>query len=503
MPNQAFISVNNLTLKRGGKTLFSHLSFQVLPGDRLAILGGSGSGKSSLLQALLGRAVRSECSLFCCKGRNPVVSEGEIWIFGRPLERRREWVDWFAANAGVLFQSGALFEGKTVKENLTFPFRHSPLRIDDIPRKPDKERLLELLRQVELLAPDDGPDVGDELLSRPVTELSGGQRKRLALARALALRPRLLLLDEPTSGLDTATAEAIADTIRLLSERDGVAVLCITHDPFFIERLACNKKIDISSTQTILDKGDVVTQPVSELSRSMGRKRTWMGLSWMIFMQFVQRLLRLLVDGVALCVPVALIAGAGLVIQAVAGPRLIQKFLAQGVAMGVFLGMGTIIPALLVIGLSASGMAGELTQRKHNDQLEYLRLLRIPPVKYLGVPIILALMVAMPLLICVTEYLMLVGGALALKLFEVRSSITAAYFWNQVWQIVTPVMWQRSIIKGVAHGSLIGITVCCCGFTGGAGEQGLRRAISICVLIASLAIIVNDVLWSWYWAGQW
>lgn len=496
-----YIRVADVTLCRGGKTLFEGLSFDLGPGDRLAVMGGSGTGKSSLLQALLGRANWGDEA--GRGGRLPGITQGAIHIGGIPHSQRRDWVGWLAANAGVLFQSGALFEGRSVADNLAFPFKHAPVRRLGLPRRPDAEQLAELLHQVGLLSQDASPAKRDEMLRKPVTNLSGGQRKRLALARAIALQPRLLLLDEPTSGLDTDNAAAVADTIRSLSERDGVAVLCITHDPVFVERLGCNKRIEIGVETNNMQAPGAEYPRKSVLLDAGVQPRPWGDTVVMVGQQALVRLGRLLVDGVSLCIPVALIAGAGLVIQAVAGPRLIQAFLAQGVVVGVFLGMGTIIPALLVIGLSASGLTGELAQRKHDNQLEYLRLLQIPPVLYLGVPIGLSLLLAVPALIWASEFLMLVGGAVALKAFEARSAVTSALFWDQVWRLVTPEMWYRSAIKGITHGALIGVVACSCGFMSGPGEHGLRRAIFWCVLLSSLAIILGDVLWSWHWAGQW
>ena len=499
MGRSPFISVNDLTLVRGGRILFRDLSFELFSGDRLALMGGSGSGKTTLLQALLGRAVVGEPG--GRKNRIPAIAEGFVEIGGIPQTRRREWAGWLSANAGILFQSGALFEGWSVRDNLAFPFRHAPVLRAGVPRKPDRQCLINLLVSGGLLAADANFEQGEDLLRRRVTDLSGGQRKRLALARALALKPRLLLLDEPTSGLDVLTAVAIADTIRGLSEANEVAVLCITHDLAFAERLGCNKTIKLGTTV----EG---SEPcVSRLACLAGQeeagvvRRSWMDMLAIMGGQTLLRLTQLLRDGASLCVPVALVAGAGLVIQAVAGPRLIQSFLAEGVAMGVFLGMGTILPALLVVGLSASGLAGELTQRKHGNQLEYLRLLRIPSSLYLGVPIVVALMVAVPILIWASEFLMLWGGAVVLKGFETRATVTSAFFWNRVWQFVTPEMWMHSAVKGMTHGAVIGAAACWCGFSGSPGERGLQRAISRCVLGASLGVIVGDVLWSWYWAG--
>ncbi len=500
-----WISVRGVALSREGKNLFGDLSFDLRAGERIAIMGGSGSGKSSLLQALLGRAYFGMPGTRT--GRWPIVTRGAIRIGGIPHERRREWPGWLAANAGVLFQSGALFEGLTVMKNLAFPFRCVSRSGNGGSRHPSPDDLAKLLSQVGLLAPDVSVEERDRFLKKPARALSGGQRKRLALARALALRPRLLLLDEPTSGLDTRTSALVADTIRTLSERDGVAVLCITHDPAFVTRLACTRQVEIGAegnppedeSGAAASAGRAV--PVwDEPARARGGVTGQAGVIGMTLKQVGARCLRVIATGASLCIPVSLIAGAGLVIQAVAGPRLIQVFLAQGVVASVFLGMGTLVPALLIIALCASGMTGELAQRKHGDQLEYLRLLGLRPGGYLGLPIILSLVIAMPLLIWLSEWMMLAGGALALYVLESRSAISAARFWHEIWRLIEWTLWERSAIKGMTHGFLVGLCVCIFGFGSGDGETGLRQAIARCVLVSALLIIAGDVAWSWYWA---
>lgn len=505
-----YIAVRDLTLCRGKRVLFRGLTFDLVAGDRLAIMGDSGSGKSSLLQALLGRT--SFSTQVRQTQRMPHVSHGTILVGGLSPERMNAWPKWLAANAGVLFQSGALFEGKSVQENLSFPFRHISRLNGRHSRTPSAGRLGELLKDVGLIPSETSDEERDAFLRTDVKDLSGGQRKRLALARALALSPRILLLDEPTSGLDSRTAALVADTIRGLSERDGVAVLCITHDPAFVERLGCNKRIRIGQAADVESSRTAHSLPGSpEAGREhqeldlepcglTGRLPAWADGMLGALRQTGLRVGDVLSSGASLCIPVGIIAGAGLTIQAVSAPRLVQTFLAQGVVAGVFLGMGTIMPALLIIGLCASGLTGELAQRKHGDQLEYLRLLGIRPWRFLGIPITAALAVATPLLIWVSEWMMLAGGAVALRLFETRSAVSGARFWHEVWRLIEWDMWQRSAIKGLTHGLLTGLMVCAFGFGCRSGEDGLRRAIARCVLVATLLVVAGDIAWSWYWA---
>lgn len=506
----SYIAVRDLTLCRGERVLFRGLTFDLAAGDRVAVMGDSGSGKSSLLQALLGRAAFG--TRVRPTKRMPQVSQGTILVGGLPPERMSAWPGWLAANAGVLFQSGALFDGKSVQDNLSFPFRHSGRLVGRHSRTPSVELLSKLLEDVGLIRPETDPEERDALLRTDVKNLSGGQRKRLALARALTLRPRILLLDEPTSGLDSRTAALVADTIRTLSERDGVAVLCITHDPAFVERLGCNKRIRIGQTADIESSHTPLPLPRPGEARRDGRDAdeepptltislpAWADSTLAALRDTGSRLSDVLLGGASLCIPVGLIAGAGLTIQAVAAPRLVQTFLARGVVAGVFLGMGTIMPALLIIGLCASGLTGELAQRKHGEQLEYLRLLGIRPWRFLGVPITAALAVATPLLIWISEWMMLAGGAVALRLFESRSAVSGARFWHEVWRLVEWEMWKRSAIKGLTHGLVTGLVVCAFGFGCQSGEDGLRRAIARCVLVATLLVVAGDIAWSWYWA---
>jgi len=412
MPDDdSFINVgarlDGLKLCRGKGVPFSDLTFDLVAGDRLAIMGESSSGKSSLLQALLGRATFG--TRVRPTQRMPQVLQGTILVGGLPPERISAWPSWLAANAGALFQLGALIEGRSLQENLSFTFRHPSRLAGRNSRTPSAARLSELLEDVGLIHPKTGSDERDAFLRTDVKDLSDGQRKRLALARALALRSRILLLDELTSGLDSRTAVLVADTIRGLSERDRVAVLCTTHDPEFVERLGCNKRIRFEQTADI--ESSRAAFPLPRLGESRQEQRepdrespkataslpAWADAMRASLQHTGSRLSDVLLGSASLCITVGLIAGAGLTIQAVAAPRLLQTFLAQGVVAGVFLGMGTIMPALLIIDLCASGLTGDLAQRKHGERFEYLRLLGIRPWRFPGVPIPAAWAVATPL----------------------------------------------------------------------------------------------------------
>lgn len=196
-----------------GTTVLNGVSFEVYAGDVFTILGGSGCGKSTLLNILIGVDAPTTGSVH--------VLGGNIHELTRP--RRAALM----RDVGVLFQSGALLQSLTIAENVALPFQqHHP----EIAR--DKE-LLEDTVLMKLRA------VG---LSRHADkyprELSGGMKKRAALARALALDPKLLISDEPTSGLDPVSTKEIDDLTITLSRKSGATVVVVTHDLLSFQRIA-------------------------------------------------------------------------------------------------------------------------------------------------------------------------------------------------------------------------------------------------------------------------
>jgi phospholipid/cholesterol/gamma-HCH transport system ATP-binding protein len=185
-----------------GARVFQSLDFRLRRGELSVVIGGSGSGKSTLLRVLL--------------GLEP-YQRGRVQLLGREVsELSAEEHTRLMMHLGMLFQFGALFDSMTVYENVGFALRHVLHRPEAEIRSTVRENLLVVgLKNVEHLYP---------------SQLSGGMRKRVALARAIAHQPELLLVDEPTTGLDPIMAETINELILQLRERLGVTVLCITHD---------------------------------------------------------------------------------------------------------------------------------------------------------------------------------------------------------------------------------------------------------------------------------
>lgn len=174
----------------------------VAPGETITIIGGSGTGKSVLLRLVIG-LIKPDA--------------GGIWIDGEEITGLPEAkLLPIRRKVGMLFQGAALFDSLTVAENVAFPFReHTRMSETAI-----RERVREVLDLVGL------PGVEE----KEPAELSGGMKKRVGLARAIALQPRIILYDEPTTGLDPSNTEKIAELIMDLREKLGVTSVVVTHD---------------------------------------------------------------------------------------------------------------------------------------------------------------------------------------------------------------------------------------------------------------------------------
>ena len=196
------IDVQNISKSFGSLHVLDDVSLEVYDGEKLAIIGRSGSGKSVLMKHLVGLLK---------------PDTGHVYVDGEDLccasyERLRELRKRF----GVLFQGGALFDSMSTSDNIAFPLRY----FSSLSEAEVQTRVQECLDLVRL------SDIG----AKNPAELSGGMRKRVGLARTIALEPQYILYDEPTSGLDPETSNTINDLINHLAGELNVTSVVITHD---------------------------------------------------------------------------------------------------------------------------------------------------------------------------------------------------------------------------------------------------------------------------------
>ena len=202
-PAETVIRLTGITTRFGQHVVHRDVALSVLRGEVLCIVGGSGSGKTTLLREMLGL---------------DTPTTGKVEVLGVTLSelRAQELIE-HRRHSGVLFQRGALFSALTVAENVALPLRELHTFDDELIHD------LALLRlEMVGLSRDDG--------SKMPAELSGGMVKRAALARALALEPRIAFLDEPTAGLDPESSETFVELIRELHQELQLSVVMVTHD---------------------------------------------------------------------------------------------------------------------------------------------------------------------------------------------------------------------------------------------------------------------------------
>jgi phospholipid/cholesterol/gamma-HCH transport system ATP-binding protein len=195
------IVVEHVSLAFDEKVVLEDVSFDVLPGHTKIILGASGSGKSTILKVILGLLKPDSGAVYVCGQRIDGMSERELM----PIRDR----------LGMVFQEGALFDSLTVAENVGYKlYEESDRPVDEVRR-----RVEEVLGFVGL----------SEYIDRMPAELSGGQRRRVAIARAMAFKPRILLYDEATTGLDPITATSIDEEMIKLRDLENVSSIIVTH----------------------------------------------------------------------------------------------------------------------------------------------------------------------------------------------------------------------------------------------------------------------------------
>ncbi|HLH41776.1 MAG TPA: ATP-binding cassette domain-containing protein [Bryobacteraceae bacterium] len=209
-PHREVVRFEDVSLHFGGTPALDHVSFELGAGETRIIFGAAGSGKTTLLKAALG-LIKPDY--------------GRIFLFGQEITgmTEQELFD-LRARAGILFQEGGLFDSLTIEQNVAYPLLNQRVLRETIHpngagQQAVAERVREILHFVEL----------DQTLERFPSEISGGMRRRVGIARALVTEPALLLYDSPTAGLDPITANTIITLILKERELRNTATILVTH----------------------------------------------------------------------------------------------------------------------------------------------------------------------------------------------------------------------------------------------------------------------------------
>lgn len=229
METQPVIVIKGLYKTFGENEVLKGINLSVNKGENLVILGRSGSGKSVTIKCLVG-LVKAD--------------KGEIKIFDEEVSTLNDDdLNDMRVNIGFMFQNGALYDSMSVRQNLKFTLKHHTKNLEE---SEIESKIMEALENVGLA----------ESIDKMPSELSGGMKKRIALARAIIIKPEIILYDEPTSGLDTITSREISELILSVQEKYKASSIIITHD------MACAKTT--GNRILILNEGEISAEGTYE-----------------------------------------------------------------------------------------------------------------------------------------------------------------------------------------------------------------------------------------------
>ncbi len=499
MTGAAAVRMSDLWLgfgsRDGTRFVFRNARLEILPGDLVCLLGPSGSGKSVLLNLLIGALQHGE------KG---VVIRGERELLGADIAGGVRAA--LFQRLGIVFQEGALFEDLSVRQNASFALRGQALGRGEIDARVDR-----LLEAVDLADPP-----------RRVHELSGGQKKRLALARTLAKEPELIIFDEPTSGLDPVLCRQIAALIKSTHDAGGGkrTTLVVTHDYEAVVPIATRTVLINPSTGTIdelgpdQDPGEELARisssppgvvPAKRGSALFSRLNDAVKTPW----EWIEPTVRFLTNPIpasgkqlllrlsdAFVLPALYVCAAGAVLGGLATFFTLENNPLKG-AMDrqALIGLGKVLMAIVVPLMTAvlfaarvgAGAAARLGNIRLGRQDDALRMLGANPAAYLITPLFWSCLVGLPLLllpVCVASALTSLACACAAR--PITPFGWASSFFDQL----TLSDIHYVVIKLVGSGGLVAATAAYLGLKPKSGAEDLGRDVTGTIVVATFLVIL-------------
>ena len=230
---EVVIKISDLKKSFGDNHVLRGFNVDLYKGENLVVLGKSGSGKSVLIKCIIGLLKQDS---------------GSIKVFGQNVEDMQQAeLDKMRARIGFLFQSNALYDSMTIRENLEFPLRRHKLK-NELDQNAVNNMVMDVLENVGLA----------HTVDMMPSELSGGMRKRIALARTLILNPDIILYDEPTTGLDPITAKEIIELMLVIQKKYKTSSIIISHDMYCVSRASNRVVMLIDGTSYLVGSIDEI-----------------------------------------------------------------------------------------------------------------------------------------------------------------------------------------------------------------------------------------------------
>lgn len=481
------IEVHALNKSFKGTPILSNVNFSLKEGESAAILGPSGGGKSVFLNLILGFL-------------KPDDSSSTIKLFGNDLRylSTKDRYEKIYQRIGVLFQKNALFDFLNISENIAFALLGSA-GIDDRKNKLE-QRILRSMVDAGLKT---------DFQARRIGQLSGGELKRVCIARAIVNEPDLLIFDEPTSGLDPPKAHEISVSILRLLERTGAASLLITHDHECarivakdIHYLDPGKRSLVPnmefSTHVNMSDSAIVGSP-EEIAVLHGKEEIGSAVSqWKLSIryQYLVRTWDIFVTSLPLVIISSFIIGMILTIQAnKVGFMDLSRFIPKAVSSSLLKEICPIIVGLLLAGKVGSSLAAEISSMQQFEQLKAFTVLGKSQYDYLLQPILIICCLFFPILTLLAEVSALYGGYLVVTTPIFQYSITGTYYENQILQAISsdPMILVSGLLKSLFFGlSVGGISYYTTKVFGTTTTKSIGKNATRAVILGSISVILLD-----------